>query len=138
MRKIKIIVSLILGLIFQSTCYFSRGLHDSCGHGLRICKEKRRKIRRVVGDELIPKIIVCILRYGLKFKTNVRVTRTRMDFIFWKRRTEIFLQLSFKENLYENKYKAFVIYRETEILSRRRFFKSFSSSISFSNLLFIF
>ena len=66
------------------------------------------------------------------------VTRTRMDFIFWKRRPEIFLQLSFKENLYENKYKAFVIYRETEILSRRRFLKSFSSSISFSNLLFIF
>ena len=76
--------------------------------------------------------------YGLKFKTNVLVTRTRMDFIFWKRRPEIFLQLSFKENLYENKYKAFVIYRETEILSRRRFFKSFSSSISFSNLLFMF
>ena len=36
--------------------------------------------------------------------------RTRMDFIFWKRWTEIFLQLSFKENLYENKYKAFDIY----------------------------
>ena len=35
--------------------------------------------------------------------------RTRMDSIFWKRRTEIFLQLSFKENLYENKCKAFDI-----------------------------
>ena len=51
--------------------------------------------------------------------------RTRMDFIFWKRRTEIFLQLSFKENLYENKYKAFDIYRETELLSRRRFLSVF-------------
>ena len=51
--------------------------------------------------------------------------RTRMDFIFWKRRTEIFLQLSFKENLYENKYKAFDIYRETEMLSRRRFLRVF-------------
>ena len=51
--------------------------------------------------------------------------RTRMDFIFWKRRTEIFLQLSFKENLYENKYKAFDICRETEMLSRRRFLKVF-------------
>ena len=40
--------------------------------------------------------------------------RTRMDFIFWKRRTEIFLQLSFKENLYENKYKAFDIYIEKQ------------------------
>ena len=36
--------------------------------------------------------------------------RTRMDFIFWKRRTEIFLQLS----LYENKYKAFDIYIEKQ------------------------
>ena len=51
--------------------------------------------------------------------------RTRMDFIFWKRRTEIFLQLSFKENLYENKYKAFDICRETEMLSRRRFLRVF-------------
>ena len=51
--------------------------------------------------------------------------RTRMDFIFWKRRTEIFLQLSFKENLYGNKYKAFDIYRETEMLSRRRFLRVF-------------
>ena len=51
--------------------------------------------------------------------------RTRMDFIFWKRRTEIFLQLSFKENLDENKYKAFDIYRETEMLSRRRFLRVF-------------
>ena len=51
--------------------------------------------------------------------------RTRMDFIFWKRRTEIFLQLSFKENLYGNKYKAFDICRETEMLSRRRFLKVF-------------
>ena len=51
--------------------------------------------------------------------------RTRMDFIFWKRRTEIFLQLSFKENLYENKYKAFDIYRETEMLSRRGFLRVF-------------
>ena len=51
--------------------------------------------------------------------------RTRMDFIFWKRRTEIFLQLSFKENLYKNKYKAFDIYRETEMLSRRRFLRVF-------------
>ena len=51
--------------------------------------------------------------------------RTRMDFIFWKRRTEIFLQLSFKENLYENKYKAFDIYRETEMLSRRRVLRVF-------------
>ena len=44
--------------------------------------------------------------------------RTRMDFIFWKRRTE-------KENLYENKYKAFDIYRETEMLSRRRLLRVF-------------
>ena len=63
--------------------------------------------------------------------------RTRMDFIFWKRRTEIFLQLSFKENLYENKYKAFDIYRETDAV-KEALFKSFSSSISFSILLFMF
>ena len=45
---------------------------------------------------------------------NVQMMCTQMDFIFWKGRTEIFLHLKF---LYENEYKAFHIFRETEIRS---------------------
>ena len=48
--------------------------------------------------------------------------RTRMDFIFWKGRTEIFkyffsLTLNNDKFLYEKENKAFDIFRETEIRS---------------------
>ena len=43
--------------------------------------------------------------YVLQFETNVRMMRTLMDFIFWKGRTEIFLQLIIALNNYKFLYE---------------------------------
>ena len=50
------------------------------------------------------------LKVWFKIYTNVRVTRTRMDFIFWKRRTEIFLQLK----TYMKTNTRLLLYREKQ------------------------
>ena len=85
----------IFSLVLRTTCYFSRGLHDDCGpKDYVFLRENAGICRRVVGEEELIKIKVCPKGYVLK--TNVRMMCTRVDFIFWKGRTEIFLQLSFK------------------------------------------
>ena len=70
-------------LILRSTCHFSRGLHDGCGPQDYVFLRQNSGICRRVAEEKKPiNIYVCISKYVLKFQTNVRMMRTRMDSFF--------------------------------------------------------
>ena len=74
-------------------------------------------------------------RFVLKLETNERMICTRMDYIFWKRRTEIFFQPSFNDKkTYIKMYTRVLIDIDKQrsdpvflwsVLSRRRFLKEF-------------
>ena len=69
---------------------FTRWLRISA---LSICKEKRRNFSESGWrGKTYQNLSMYTSRYDLKFETNVSMIRTRMDFIFWKRKTEIFVQ----------------------------------------------
>ena len=135
----------IFSLILRSTCYFSRGLHLGCGPQDYVFLRKNAGIcRRVVGWSNLSKWKSVFNEMFLKFETNVRMMRSRVDFSFWKGRQKYFFSLALNnDNLNEkgfwyrwrNKDSVQCSY---EVLPRRRFLKSFSPSFSFSNLLFIF
>jgi len=75
----------IFSLILRSTCHFSRGLQDSCGPQDHVLLRQNAGIcRRVVEEKKPINIYVCTSKSVLKFQTNVRMMRTRMDFFFAK------------------------------------------------------
>ena len=83
-------------LILQSTCYFSRGLHEVAKLKTTYFRSKIHEFVGVVGEKEPIKIRVCIWRYVLKIQTNVHVRKVMYGAYSnggsFCNRNEIFLQ----------------------------------------------
>ena len=82
-------------LILRSRTRAFGSLHDGCRPQDYVFLRQNAGIcRRVVEEKKPINCYVCVSKYVLKFQTNVRMMRTRMDF-FSQKIKEMFLQPSF-------------------------------------------
>ena len=78
-------------------CYFLRGLHDGCGlQDYLFLRKMQEFVRECLERNNFSKLKLVFKGNVLKFEMNVCMMRTCKEFIFWKGRAEIFLQLNFK------------------------------------------